>query len=1112
MTETEQIKLAADLADSGFFVLRTPLLPVEELTAWSEGVEGTKVWLAGDGSAVIAQAWQQAVALLRDRLRRLVARPEVRQALFVASPSLEAAIDIWEREPDSKKGLQAERALVRYFERMCSRPTPFGLFSGCSVGRLMPSGCEARTELTLAPRSDYRMCTRLDFDYLCALTANLRHDAAIAGEMRYWPNSSLHKIADTWHYIQSRETSTGRTHHVVKLYDDEYLAAVIERAEGGARVSELVEAALLVPAESATSETEAREYVQELIENEVVVPSLVPLVTGQSALEDIIRQLGSLPSGGAAARSLRSTQEGLAALDGKELGVPPAEYRAVASVLETLPAKVDISRLYQVDMIKPVHSVTLAPIVIEELKNGVEILCRLHEPGEPDELRRFRDAFVERYERAWVPLLEALDSEIGIGFGPASGADGSPLLKGLAIGGGATSPRAAGSSEFRALLFRKLSQCWRDDCSELSLELSDLPPYEAEPGFLPESFAVNVALVAPSAEAVDKGQFKLYLKGGAGPSGARMFGRFCHADPELKRYVERHLQEEEELHPEAVYAEVVHSPEGRIGNVLCRPVFRNYEILYLGRSGAPEDRQLPVTDLLVLVENGDILLYSRRLHKRVIPRLTNAHGFMNSALAPVYRFLCYMQHQHGANLPGFGWGPLEELDFLPRLRVGRFVLSCARWRISLQDVRKIRKLKSHDRFVAVQELRRRLKLPRWVTLAEYDNSLPVDLDNPLSVEAFVHALKYEKEIMLHEMYPTNADLCVSGAEGHFHSELMVPFVRRRLAAGAASTRGLKTADAGATKAPAILVPRATRSLPLGSDWLYLKLYGGVGALDDALLSAVAPLVQNALRSGLISRWFFIRYADPHAHLRIRFNGAPERLIQDLLPQLYAFHQLLVGGKVWKIAFDTYEREIERYGGVQAVLVAEDIFFADSEAVLAILHAFQGDEGLDARWRLALVGVDRLLSDCGFDLPTKRAVVEKLRDSYAREFQINAYSRRQLGDRYRSQRSALEDALARSVPLEPPYELASVAFDQRSSRLQQAVERLRLLAKSGALTVDIQELAASYAHMHINRLIRSSQRAHELVVYDFLFRLYDGQLARTRAPNHVAPPLAMAVVS
>jgi class I lanthipeptide synthase len=37
-------------------------------------------------------------------------------------------------------------------------------------------------------------------------------------------------------------------------------------------------------------------------------------------------------------------------------------------------------------------------------------------------------------------------------------------------------------------------------------------------------------------------------------------------------------------------------------------------------------------------------------------------------------------------------------------------------------------------------------------------------------------------------------------------------------------------------------------------------------------------------------------------------------------------------------------------------------------------------------------------------------------------------------------------------------------------------------------------------MHVNRLIRSAQRAHELVLYDLLVRLYESQAARAKAPR------------
>ena len=46
-----------------------------------------------------------------------------------------------------------------------------------------------------------------------------------------------------------------------------------------------------------------------------------------------------------------------------------------------------------------------------------------------------------------------------------------------------------------------------------------------------------------------------------------------------------------------------------------------------------------------------------------------------------------------------------------------------------------------------------------------------------------------------------------------------------------------------------------------------------------------------------------------------------------------------------------------------------------------------------------------------------------------------------------------------------------------------------------LTVPIIELAPSYLHMHGNRLLRSGQRAHELLLYDLLARQYESELAQ-----------------
>src|SRR6185503_12472324 len=106
------------------------------------------------------------------------------------------------------------------------------------------------------------------------------------------------------------------------------------------------------------------------------------------------------------------------------------------------------------------------------------------------------------------------------------------------------------------------------------------------------------------------------------------------------------------------------------------------------------------------------------------------------------------------------------------------------------------------------------------------------------------------------------------------------------------------------------------------------------ATADRVLCALRPVVDQALASGAADAWFFLRYGDPDWHVRLRFHGAPARLVAEVLPSLHeAMAPLLADGRAWKVVLDTYEREVERYGGGVGVALAERLFDADSRAAL-----------------------------------------------------------------------------------------------------------------------------------------------------------------------------------
>jgi lantibiotic biosynthesis protein len=255
-------------------------------------------------------------------------------------------------------------------------------------------------------------------------------------------------------------------------------------------------------------------------------------------------------------------------------------------------------------------------------------------------------------------------------------------------------------------------------------------------------------------------------------------------------------------------------------------------------------------------------------------------------------------------------------------------------------------------------------------------------------------------------------------------------------------------------------------------------------------------VRSSLASGAADAWFFIRYADPDWHLRLRLHGEPGRLHAEVLPSLEAAAApLLEAGQLWRMQLDTYEREVERYGGDRGVELAEQVFAADSEAALTIMGPLSGDAGLDLRWRLAMRGIDLLFDDLGLTLEEKRSVARRAREGFGREFDIDGNFRSRVSQRYRADRPRLEALLDPGQA--PPGALAAglEALHRRSLQLAPVTAELRRLSQAGRLSATLADIAMSYAHMHVNRLLRSAQRAQELVLYELLDRAYSAQAGR-----------------
>lgn len=1055
-----------EIEASGFVVLRSPLLSFDELTSWSADLEATAT-LEDPQSLEGALAADRAE--LRGRLRAAIARPEVREAIFVASPSLYDSIGIWLENPDSDRGAKTEKSLVRYYVRMCSRPTPFGLFAGNSIGEL-----GRRTILELGPISECRRHTRLDMDFLTSLTDELTGDPGIRFDLRYRPNSSLYLAATRLRYAEGtlEPKSRYRNYRLVALEETDYLRETIDRAVSGSTGRQLAEALV----DDEVTIDEALEFLGELIDSQVIVPELAPTVTGEEPIHSLVDKLRHDLSMQPAADALSEARASLDKIDSEGLGIDTGRYVDSASRLEALPTKVEISRLFQVDLVKPAQ-VVVGARVLDEISRSVTLLHKLAPRG-IDPFVTFREAFSERYADAEVPLTEVLDEEVGIGFqaSKAPTAETSPLLEGIHFASEADPMRW---TPHHAHLLRHVALALSEGRQEIQLDDDDIEAMssdEAPP--LPDALAVMGTIHAASVDAIDRGEFLFHIHGVSGPSGARLLGRFCHTDENLANRVTDHLRAEERLRPEAIFAEIVHLPEGRVGNVLQRPLMRDFEIPFLGASGAPPSTQIPITDLMVRVEGTKVVLLSITHGREVIPRLTCAHNYTFGSLG-VYRFLCALQSQGVAGGLGWDWGPLEASPFLPRMVFGKVLLARGRWLIGREELQQLAKLSGVELFQEVQRLRRARSLPRFAALADFDNELWIDFDNVLSIESFVQVVKNRMSAALVETL-SSAQLPLVGPGGHYFHELVIPFVRRQKELPAES----KPLLAGSKR----------RSFTVGSEWLYAKLYTGTSNADRVLAEGIVPIVRDVIAEGWVDKWFFVRYADPEWHIRIRFHGKPWDLASGVLPMLEQIAGgLMRKGLVWRLQLDTYQQEVARYGGEEGIVIAEEMFHNDSDAVAEILGLLSGDEGADARWRLALLGIDLLLSDFELDLEAKLTIIRRVRDSLGKEFGVDTLTKKKIGERFEKERRSLEELLFLdgSHPLAPAFAILL----RRSERNAKTIAEMNRLMASNRITLDKNELVPSFVHMFINRILRSSHRAQEAILYQLADRLYLSRKAR-----------------
>jgi len=823
------------------------------------------------------------------------------------------------------------------------------------------------------------------------------------------------------------------------------------------------------------SKEEIDSYIDQLVHANLLVPLLhLPLTTNSQSLSF----LAALKDADIKSEydTLRKIHQKVKQLD-FSLSNSLEMYQEIEQLVDEQKIEYSKNHLIQVDSYNEGENLRLEKKLCHQALKGVLQLEKLLLDQE-NPLGTLVIDFYTKYEGKMIPLTKFLDDDFGVGMTKDKGFS-APLLRGVDI---RKKTSTAPGQPFRPIdhiIINLLTNPQNVISDELKIPDKLVNQYKSSgKSKLPHSFSILSSVYRAEQSCSAECSSVIYLRGCLGPSSANLLGRFCHLSSELKEKLTELLDEEQRSYGDVILAEIVHLPEGRVGNVIARPRLREYEIPLMADSSCAPEFQIQLKDLYVYAEDGKIKLWSKKHSKEIMPRLSSAHNYSNRSLG-IYRFLCLVQNQM-VSVPNFKWHQyFSDAEYLPRLKIGNVIISKRRWRLKRSKVESLSKLTEAEFSEAAKQYLREKRMPEWVNFIEGDNVLTINFSNLIMLKTLLSETQHYKFIYLYEDLDSEFSSIVSKNGLPLCSEVILPFYQANK-----NKEEIKESRNRSYKNNQLSLPDTTKFC-LGSEWLSVKVYLGPGSVEQLLLKQIVPLFDGFRRRMPGFKFYFLRYADPEWHLRIRIKIVnDEELITIIKSFKSLFKPMLLNGPIKNVVYDTYEQESDRYGGSASIQMAENIFSANSVAVLNMLEIVLNEKNDDLRWRFALLGSYKLLNMFIESEDSQVNYITRLRDGFGAEFGDGGKLRRQLGELYKKHRPIIQQDF---IDLSMSHKIMTKSIKRQFDNIEKEVVSYLSLSKKGKLTRGIDDILSAHLHMFNNRMFVSYGREQEFVIYDILRR-------------------------
>ncbi|OAQ41975.1 hypothetical protein A5893_02320 [Pedobacter psychrophilus] len=478
------------------------------------------------------------------------------------------------------------------------------------------------------------------------------------------------------------------------------------------------------------------------------------------------------------------------------------------------------------------HNIYNSPFKIDtklkkDLDLALDALTFLRRDAPIDSYQDFKNGFKQRFEYSSVPILEAIDPDLGIAYLPN---------KKFSL--------HSNWSEEHAFLMEKLLNHNSDKASFMQIAPSEIKSLLVSSD-QKRSNGLSVLFCAFN----DSVYVKQVIN-----SAIPLIGRMTIYDDNIVELAKSLATKEDEFETGCIHADIIYYGEELMYKVGMTMPLRNHQLLI-----SPIDQDLPHKldwgDLYLKMKGEELVLFSKSLKKRVIPHLNSAYNYQRDEL-PLFRLLCDLQsegnkNQHGFHLKNY----FPNLSYYPEVRIENAIIQLSLWIIPKDVLLRINSTQDFKlKLSCFKDYADKAKLPTKFLLRRFDQGLVFDRNHEEELEFFFKEIKYLTKVEMEDFPWDKYGSKFKSEDGKMYVHELIAFCFDE------KVKNIKDTNLEEFSSPALVTD---------NDWITFNVYTQTDQQDRFIMDFVSRKI-NKLE---IDEWFFIRYRDESGdHLRIRFRS------------------------------------------------------------------------------------------------------------------------------------------------------------------------------------------------------------------------------------------------